>query len=1397
MHRSRKHIQKAFCPSLIKKTAKKYNFSLKTANIVLSTEKPDKLQHIFPFKKKGGALKKALNVLLLTPLFCVLNTLSAQNITFHHLTTDDGLSQSSALALHKDKFGFIWIGTRDGLNCYNGNEIRTYKLEKSNPHSLFCNTVTQLEGDQHNTIYVLTTEGLAEYNLNTDQFTTLWKDVHITSMHYNQKLFVARGHEIYIHNTETSTFELYYQLPSSKLSITALYMGNNGDIFIGTSQDGVFLLNNKKEFSQPIAINSSIISIYQDSQGDVWIGSWEHGLFVISDGNVRNYVHDLLNSRSISSNFVRTCCEDDEGTIWVGTFNGLNKYNKQKKDFTLYKASNNPGGLTHSSIWCSLKDHQGTLWLGTYFGGVNYFNPEYEIYTRYRPSTHEKEGLSSPIIGRMTEDKDKNLWICTEGGGVNVYNKKTKTFKWYLPEEGTNSLSGENVKAIYYDEKKNLMWFGTHLGGLNKLDLRTDQFTHYKHDHPATITVFADIVRDIEPYREKLILATADGVFVFDPNTGQSQPLFKDSTNRKLLRDVYDICVDHQGTLWISVYGEGVFAYRFNTRKLAHYKHDPKNPNSLSNNNVNSITQDSRHNLYFCTSGRGLDVFRYERSDFENYDAKNNGLSSDCVYNVLEARPGELLVITNQGFSTFFFETKRFHNYNKQNGFPLSAINENALYLTQDGEIFLGGMQGMVSFRQQALSFTRKPYTITFTNLYVNGIQVKVNDETGLLTQPLSTTPSLTLKSSHSSIAFEFAASNYLPTNKDEIVYQLEGFSEEWTPTRDAKFVTYTNLNPGKYTLRIKNNNSNTNLVNEARLDIEVLPPIYKTPIAYLLYLVLISGLLYYLFRSYKQRIKLQASLEYEQRHLQDIENLNQSKLRFFTNISHEFRTPLTLILGQLEMLLTMQQFTPQLFHKVLKIYNNSLQMKELITELLDFRKQEEGLMRIAVSPHNIVDFLYANYLLFADHAETNQIHFTFSKSEDEILVWYDEKQMQKVLNNLLSNAFKCTRPRDSISIRVCKSETEVAIEVSDTGIGIAPKDIEHLFDNFYQVDRPELAETGTGIGLPLSKGIVELHHGEISLESIINEGSTFRFTLPLGNSHFSSEEISRGTEMEAILKNEKSELSPVLPEEEDELDSELPHQEVAHGTKMLIVEDNDSLRNMLAETFEVFYEVSTASDGEEGWEKVKAEMPHIVLSDIVMPKMTGTELCKSIKADIDTCHIPVVLLTAKGSIEHNIEGLKIGADDYIAKPFNLQLLISRCNNLVNSRIVLQEKFSRQPQTTPQMLATNALDKALLDKAATIVEQHMDNPELSVNELAVEMGMSRTKLFTKLKAIAGQTPNDFISLVRLKKAAFLLKNHPELSIVDISTMVGFSSPRYFSKCFKDMYHIRPLDYRKE
>ena len=1314
--------------------------------------------------------------------FAVLSSAHAQDMSFNYLTTDNGLSQFTVYALYNDEWGQIWIGTRDGLNVYNGNRIKTYKEEKGNPKTLLGRTVRRICGNGKGGIYVLTMSGVSKFDMKTDTFTHIadrQKDW-ITAITYcNGKLYLGTYGKLFERDEATGVQVPYCTFPGQVLP-NCLLKDVSGRCWIGSYNDGLYVMNPEGKEEKHLFPGTYIYNLYQDSGGDVWVCMWDNGLYRISaNGQTTHYRREAGSMNCISDNSIRDICEDEQGNFWIGTERGLDKLDKRTGIFAHYTTADAPGSLSDSSVFSILKDHQGTFWIGTYFGGVNYFNPDYKIYTHYKVSKNEREGLSSPIVGTIIEGEDGQLWIATEGGGVNLYDRRTKEFKWYRHIEGMNSLSQNKVKCLYYDRQRNALWIGTHQGGFNKLDLRTGRFSPYtvnKGEHTS------DVVLSIVAYQDKLIIASYDGVYLFHPETASFT----------LLTDVlaHYLKIDSKGTLWIAVEGKGVYCYNMLTQESALHSFDLNKKNSISDNMVTCITEDRNQRIWLSTMGGGLNLYHPETNDFERFTAKQDGLGSDCVYSVCESQNGRLLLTTNQGFCLFDPVSRMFSNYNHANGFPFTTLNEGSLCQTGDGEIFLGGMNGMVSFYEKQLNIVYKHYRIIPDRLLANGNEVHVGDDTGILPVSLYDASSIVLKSNHSIFSFEFAASNYLPANKDEIVYKLDGFSKDWTSTRGQNVITYTNLPAGDYSLLIRSVGKNKAYQAEYRLDIRVLPPFYKTTWAYLIYIVIVGGLLYYVVRTYQTRFHLRESLKYEQQHIRDVEEMNQSKLRFFTNISHEFRTPLTIIIGQMETLLQMQAFAPSIYNKLLNVYKNGVQLRELISELLDFRKQEQGHMKIKAGKHNLIDFLYENYLLYAEYAATRRIDFRFIKEAEELEVWYDARQIQKIISNLLSNAFKYTPQSGTIVIRVCRNADEAVVEVRNSGKGIEPEELEKIFTRFYQVEKSSTVSEGTGIGLALSKGLAELHHGTLTASSIPGEETVFTLTLKLGNSHFSDEQLEELPINEAAVVK----TDAFLITEQEQLEAE-PLRERIKGAKMLIVEDNDSLREMLAGLFEPYYEVLTAADGEEGLQKGREEQPDIILSDVVMPRMTGTKLCKEIKSDFATCHIPVVLLTARTAIEHTLEGLRTGADDYITKPFHTSLLISRCNNLVNSRRILQEKFSKQPQAPARILATNPMDEDLLERTMEIIERNMDNAEFSLSELIRELCMSRTYFFQKIKGITGQTPNEFLSTVRLKRAAFLLRSDLTLSISEISDKTGFSSPRYFGRCFKEAYGVSPLGYR--
>lgn len=1307
----------------------------------------------------------------------------AHNITFKHLTIKEELSHYSVMALYQDERGIIWMGTRNGVSAYDGNEMTIFRHDENNPHSIQSNLIKDIVGDKNGHIYFLTIRGISRYDIQKEHFTDLASG-NINAIYYHDNnLYIGNGNEI--GTWENNQIKPIYKLPSANDIISCLYI-HNDDIYIGTEENGMYVWSDKEKILKHIIPQGRISKIVQDGKGCLWIGTWNNGLYVLSEGNIKNYRHHTDDKHSLCADFVRTFCEDQQGNMWIGTFRGLSKYQPESDSFINYQEqSNTPTGMTHASIWSMICDHQGTLWFGTYFGGINYFNPRQNIIQYHLP---QEMGINESVIGAMTEDEDNNLWICSEGNGLYKLNRTNGNIHHYKHSEKRNSISHNNLKSILYDSKRNVLWIGTHLGGLNKLDLRTGKFTHYSYNKDKNISHKSDIICDIVLHKDNLYLGTHDGVYQFNIFKEEFTPLFKDGNYEKTVNFALDLQLNGDSLLWIAGAKEGAFVYHFNNDKLELHNHS-KETGSISNNGINCLYEDSKHRIWLGTAENGIDCYNKDKHTFENFNETDNKLLSNCIYGMCEISPDKFIILTDNGFCYFDSNLKSSRNFKANSNLPLTAINQKSIYQTSDGELFIGGVDGMISFHPEDLNFERLNYRIFPYKLFVNDQEIKVNDHTGILNQSLSLTNEITLNDTQTMISIIYATTNYNSLDKEEIVYRLENFSDEWTTLRNGRMITYTNLTPGEYTLLIKPLND-TDIY--SKLKINILPPWYKTTYAYIGYILIVLLLLYIINYSYKHRVRLQTALEFERKRIKDIEKLNQYKLRFFTNISHEFRTPLTLITSQTELLLQIKTFVPAVYNRLLNVYKSSMQLQSLISELLDFRKQEQGHMKIRVTENNLVDFMHENFLLFKEYANDKQIELCFHASEKNILVWFDIKQMQKVINNLLSNALKYTPQGGKIELSVLKVEDKAIIMVKDNGYGIPEYEIKDIFMRFYQTEHAlNSSDRGIGIGLALSKGIVELHHGTIDVESKINEGSTFTIELPLGKDHMKQEEIAKEKQIFTTNSNDVyKELTPI------EIDDLKINEKDDKTHQILIVEDDNSLRNLLIDVFSPYYTIISATNGEEAIRTMEENMPDIIVTDVLMPGMSGIELCKRIKGDIDTCHIPVVLLTARTALEHKLEGLNTGADDYITKPFEINILLARCRNLINNRIVLQEKFSNQLQTSPQIFATNPLDKEFMDKVTQVIDKHIDNPKFNVNLFAQEMCIARTKLFTKLRGITGKTPNELILAIRLKKAANYLINQPEMSITEISEKTGFNSQRYFSKCFKSAYSISPQAYRK-
>ena len=1321
-------------------------------------------------------------------LLLLISTLSfGQNIHFQAIGVENGISQPTVTSIYQDEFGIIWIGTKDGLNRYNGTDFHIFRPIENDKNSLYNNNIGTICGDKNGHIYIRCKYAVVEYDIRKNIFHTI-RNNNIQAIDYgNSRLWVCTRDSLFTYNRKEDKLEYYYHLDSVRISCVT--EDHEGNLYVGTMNKGLYIIDSNKKWLNYLP-EKDITCIYEDSKKNIWVGTKDDGLFRLDRNGVQINYKDGPYKNRLSSNYIRCIVEDNQGNYWIGTFKGLDKLDTTN-NITHYSEDNKPYSLSNSSIICMMKDQQGTFWIGTYYGGINLFNPDYEIYTYYYPDESQKGKLTSPFAGRMKEDSKGGIWIATEGGGVNYLDRKTKSFIEYKHSNQSNSLASNTIQALYLDEKNQILWIGTLKGGLDKLNLKTQKFTNYRHVPGQKNTLINDIIRKIIPYKGNLLLATHNGIGLFNPETGECTKLLTDSKLNN--RQIIDMHLDKHNNLWFSCY-LGLVKYNISTHKRDEYFVPNTSEKVIGSNLINVLFEDKKGNIWAGSSGDGIFLYQPETNTFKSFNSQNSDLINDYILDINESLSGYLLIASNQGFSRFDMENERFYNYNKQNGFPMTALNPYGLFVAHDNEIFLSGPKMMISFFEKELNSYVKPYQLNFTSLEVNNKLILPNDGSGILSESILYQPQITLNHNHSIITVNFSLSNYVSVLRNRIYYKLEGFDKDWMSAGYRKGITYTNLNPGKYKLIIKSSEEYSGRESICKeIDIVIKPPFYKSTWAYCLYGIIIIISIYIIVSFYSSKLKLRASLEYEKKEKKQIEELNQSKLRFFTNISHEFRTPLTLIVSQLEMLMERNDIQPLVYGKLVGIHRNTLRMKRLITELLDFRKQEQGFEKFKYSKQDIYSFLEEIYLSFKEYARGKQIIFEYFNKDRSLDVWFDVVQLEKVIYNLLSNAFKYTPLGGTVSLSVQEYENSVMILISDTGIGIAEENLNKIFDRFYQVDSLD-NQKGTGIGLALAKSIIEAHKGKIGARSREGKGTTFVVELPLGDSHISVSQKVETPDIDSycisLLKMDDEKITEEIPEDENSDRTEEP------SSKILIVEDNEELRELLVRLFSKVYSVYEAQDGEEGFEKTKEVQPDIVLSDIMMPKMSGIEMCRMIKSNFETSHIPVILLTAQTAEEFTIQGLKMGADDYITKPFNVKHLFMRCNNLVNGRKLLQKKYAKQMDNNVDILATNGADQQFMEQCVICIEQNIDNPNFDVNMFAQALNIGRTKLFLKLKGITGQTPNDFILNVRLKKAQMLLIQSDTKTISEIAYEVGFNSPSYFIKRFRELFGITPAQFQK-
>ena len=1374
--------------------------------------------------------KYSLIFILILLFFVFAKTLRVsaqdQNLQFEHLTIDNGLSANTIFCFLQDSRGFLWIGTYNGLNRYDGYNFKIFRSSKTDLNTLSDSKIRTLAEDKDGNLWIGTMEGgLNKFNIYTERFTRFQYEPnnpnsisseHITSLCFEKSGNLWIGTELNgldYFNMVTSTV-YHYQSNSEDVNslssnrIKNLYIDENEVLWVGTGKGLNKFKKDENRFirfkkSDGSGIGGDIInSIHQDSNSNLWIATEDGGLSKydtkseeftiykhnprtptsISENHVSSLIIDSKNtiwlgtqnsginifdpvtnkftnckknnsvSNSISDNDVFTIYEDRSGIIWLGTWStGINKFDKTKKKFqTLRNDPNSTNSIGSNTVYAIHEDSHGFLWVGTAGGGVDKIDMTNNSYIHYRYNPDNTNSISSNNVYSICEDKDGNVWVATFDAGINKYNRKANNFKRYQHINNDDTSLGSNTVSLVFCDSYGNLWIGLK-DGLDRLKRGQDEFTHYKHK----------------------------------------------SSNPKSIKQslIYSLYEDRARNLWIGTYGSGLMKYNRISDDFTFFEHNAENQNSISSNIIPTICEDENGNLWLGTDDAGLDKFDFVNNRVKNF-TEESGLPSINVAGILSDNSGNLWISTGNGISKFNIESETFLNFNKKDGLQGNDFNTWAYFKSSDGTMYFGGPEGINFFNPGSLGKNSYVPPIVITEFQILHKPVSIGFDTLLgrvvLEKSITVTEILELAHDENIISFEIAALDFHSPEKNQYTYFLEGFDKHWIQT-DAlhREITYTNLDPDEYVLRVKGSN-NDGIWNEAGLSLKIIvnPPWWSTWWAYILYGIFITLIFAGSTKFYLNREKLRTQLQLEHDHAKKLEEVDKLKSNFYANISHEFRTPLMLILGPLEKLVR-KLHDEESKKQAGLIRGNANRLLNLINQLLDLSRLEAKKLKLNASRGNIAQFIKRLAKEFQSLADQRDLTLSIIIEKDTIEAYFDKEKMEKIITNVMSNAIKFTPRGGRITVKLVETDhNEIEITVRDSGIGIPHDEVKKIFDRFYQVDSSHTREhEGTGIGLALTKEFVELHRGQILVDSVEDHWTEVKICLPLGSNHLNEDEIVDPVEFQV------RDIDSVTDLISNEFNAdEIERENLIDKTIVLVVEDNPDLREYIRDDLKDLYYVVEAANGEQGLRKAEKLIPDLVVSDIMMPIMDGYELTKKLREDEKTSHIPIILLTAKSDKESKLEGLGIGADDYLTKPFDSQELLARIKNLIETRRLLQEKFGSGSVIVhkKEKEKLSVLDQQFLDRVMSVIDQHISEEEFSIEEFGRDVGMSRSQMHRKLKALTGKSASLYLRTVRLAKAKQLIEER-KASISEISYQVGFSSPAYFSRCFKEEFGYTPSE----
>ena len=1376
-------------------------------------------------------LFRIINLALTILLFAMVTgpvAAQAPKLRFKHITNEQGLSNSTIEAISQDSRGFLWFGTRDGLNRYDGQELTIFRNEPDDSNSLSDSYIRCIYEDHNQQLWIGTINGLNRLDRNKNHFVRFKHQsanpyslsarlVTCIAEDNNGNLWVGTyGGGINLFNAGKQQFEHFRNNPKDTHSladdrVNYIYKDKSNNLWVGT-EAGLNLYNAGNRsftcFKYPGHEGNAIRVIQQDRLGNLWLGTEDSGLYLFDPlhHTFTSFVHADKDETSLGNNMIKSLLVDKKGNLWTGGINGgLNLFNPSKNAFFHYY--DEPGNITSLSqrtVSALFEDNQGNIWIGTHRGGINCYSPGMEKFNLYRQEL-TGNGLTYSDIKAFCEDNSGNIWIGTDGGGLNLFRRDTRTFSHYTYDPFNEKSLGANAVLDIMQDRKGNIWVSTWGGGLNLFDKKTGTFTRFQHNATDSHSISSNFVqKTFEDYLGNVWVATYyGGLNLFNPVTKQFTRLIDDPSAQTRLsgNNIVSIYEDKESNIWIGTDDGGLNCYHQTTRHFSHYFNTEERMPDLR-----VLFSDSKGRLW--VGQKGLYLFDANRNNFLLYTNKA-GLSTEFIKGITEDEQGNFWIATSNGLTRFNPDTYAFKKYNPGDGLQGLEFEANAYLKSRDGEMFFGGINGFNSFYPGNIKTNKFIPPVHITGFQLFNKNITPTDKQSPLQNDISETKEIKLSYQQATFSFHYAALNYIIPENNQYAYKMEGLDKDWNYVGRETKANYTNLAPGTYTFRVKasNNDGEWNDTGTA-IKIIITPPFWKQAwFLVLLTIIAIVGL--YWFYKFKTKLKLKELEE------QKKEEMHQVQLQFFTNISHEFRTPLSLILGPLEKL--MKEDGHQAFrHYYTIMHRNAHRLLSLITELMDFRKIESGSLQPNVTKSNMNAFVEEITEEFMDWAMQKEINFTLQNTVAFTNTWFDRQIIEKIILNLLHNSFKYTRNGGKINIELLNSlagftpsfknelilknefrgTAYIYIRVADNGIGISKESLQHLFERYYRITESHL---GSGVGLAFVKSLALLHKGDVYVYSERNKGTEIIVGIPVHENDYKNEEKKAVSQTEGGVRLES--LSSQYEHRLDIIDSMLP---AANGSTaiqrqrelILLVEDNEELRCFLKDHLGPYYNITEAVDGESGFAKAKETFPNLIISDIIMPGMNGIELCRAIKQDIETSHIPFIMLTAKSAVKSQVEGVDSGADYYFSKPLNLDLLLLTIRNVFNQGAKLKEHFSREHHIEAMELVHSEKDKEFVTRLLQVIDAQMVNPEFDIEHLCNQMGMSRTRLYQKIKSISGQSIGDFIRTLRLKKAVQIM-THEDVSLSEVMYRIGIQTQSYFTKAFKKEFGKTPTQFVQE